>query len=297
MQEQSLTHIRETAPAKLNLGLKVLGRRADGFHEIAGVFQAVNLCDEVLVSPADRLQLSCSDPDLESPDNLALRAAELYLSEVAGPPCRIEVTKRIPAGAGLGGGSADAAAVLRALNKRAGLPLDPNALAALGEQLGSDVPFAVIGGTAWVTGRGDRVQPLHWLQTNAHYLLVFPQVQVDTAWAYGQLQSGPYDEASVLSESTPYLILMRSVRGGRVDAKGLFAVLENDFQSSVERAKPIVARASSLLADTQPLAQSMSGSGSTVYGIYDDRPSAQRAADKLSAAGLPVFLCRAMRGR
>ncbi|SVC21370.1 uncharacterized protein METZ01_LOCUS274224 [marine metagenome] len=133
--------------------------------------------------------------------------------------------------------------------------------------------------------------PLTWAAPPRWWcLLVYPPTPVSTTWAYAELARRRAAE-EVLSDSSPYSTLISSARGGCLDANGLWPVLENDFQPLVESIKPIVARASQLLADTAPLAHSMSGTGSTVYGIYDDRAAARRAETILQAAGYPVFLC------
>ena len=296
VSKQSLTsgagELVESAPAKLNLGLRVLSLRQDGFHDLIGLFQTVSLADKLRMRPSPRLEVTCSDPNVPSgPRNLAYRAAELYLREAGAPPWRVHIEKAIPAAAGLGGGSADAAAVLRGLDRAACRPVGLPGLAQMAEQLGSDVPFALVGGTALVEGRGERLVPLRWSETSVWYVLVCPPVPVDTGWAYDELdrhrQAGSID----LSKQDPYRTLLNHARGGLVDASRLWSVRHNDFQSVVERAKPIVARASQLLAATDPLAQSMSGSGATVYGIYDDRTAANRAVSRLRGAGFPVFLC------
>lgn len=299
MSAQALTNpegaLEEPAYAKVNLGLKVLSRRQDGFHDLVGLYQTVSLHDSLRIASAPTLGLTCTEPALPTgPANLAWRAAELYLREAGGTSCHIELTKRIPAGAGLGGGSADAAAVLRVLDRRASRSLGATALAELAARLGSDVPFALLGGTALVEGRGERVRPLAWDAGDLWYLLVCPPEPVATAWAYAELSRGRDngDLASrALSDRGPYLSFVDSARGGRIEAARLWTVLDNDFQPLVERAKPIVARARQSLAGTAPLATSMSGSGSTVYGVYDDRTVASRAAERLRAAGYPVFLC------
>lgn len=159
------------APAKVNWTLEVLGRRPDGYHEVRTVLQTVDLCDQVRVSPAAGLELvltgaagQAGSPLAEAPapENLAFRAASL-LRDRAGEPtlgARIELEKAVPAGAGLGGGSSDAAATLRALDRLWGLGLPPRELARLGAELGADVPFFLSGGTALARGRGDEVTPL-----------------------------------------------------------------------------------------------------------------------------------------
>ena len=152
------------APAKVNLHLEILGRRADGFHELETVFQTIDLCDTVAVSlePGVGLALDGDDPSLPwDASNLAWRAAAAYIA-VNPLPGRVtmQVAKRIPAGGGLGGGSADAAAVLNACDRLAARPLGPAALEAISASLGSDIPFLIRGGTAHATGRGEVLSAL-----------------------------------------------------------------------------------------------------------------------------------------
>jgi 4-diphosphocytidyl-2-C-methyl-D-erythritol kinase len=155
------------APAKLNLILEVTGRRPDGYHDIASVMQTINLADRVRLEPAAAIEIELVGEELlgvprEGPRNLAYAAAQA-LAEAAGRTdlgARIELEKQIPAGVGLGGGSSDAAAVLRGLNRLWGLDLELEALCEVAAFVGSDVPFFLLGGTAHVTGRGERVEPL-----------------------------------------------------------------------------------------------------------------------------------------
>ena len=149
------------AHAKVNLTLEVLGRRDDGYHDIASIFQTVELHDTLTLEPADSITLKCDRPELESEDNLALRAARLLSEHTGcGKGARIGLEKGIPVSSGLGGGSSDAAAILRGLNRLWGLNLSHAELGPLAAQLGSDVPFFLHGGTAMVHGRGERVRPL-----------------------------------------------------------------------------------------------------------------------------------------
>ncbi|MBT4608465.1 MAG: 4-(cytidine 5'-diphospho)-2-C-methyl-D-erythritol kinase [Gemmatimonadetes bacterium] len=289
-----MNSLHEVARAKLNLGLKVTGRREDGFHNLISLFQTVDLCDELTLTLSAKLSLHCDNQALPNQlDNLAWKAADLFLREVGGRPVHIDLVKRIPMGAGLGGGSADAAAVLRGLNRLASRPVSLQQLQMLGAQLGSDVPFALQGGTAWVEGRGELLTPVPWDAEglDLHYLLVDPGIEVNTAWAYAQLAIGISRQNSGLSTSDSYLTFFNSARGGRVPVRRLLEVIDNDFQPVVERAKPIVARASQALAALTPLARSMTGSGSVVFGIYVDRIAARHAAEQLRRLGYPVFLC------
>ena len=312
-----MTRLSEAAHAKLNLGLRVLGRRLDGYHDLISLFQTIDLCDDVHLTRSAHLSLECDDVAVPSTqENLAWQAADLYLAEAGGTPVHIELVKRIPMGAGLGGGSADAAAVLRGLNRIASRPLPTEQLFSLGARLGSDVPFALQGGTMLVEGRGEKLQTVAWDPEglDVHYVLVVPGTQVNSAWAYAQLdaarQSSSADPAApagrdasvrrdtagdtretILSSSDPYLTFFDSARGGRVPVRRLLEVIVNDFQPVVERAKPIVARASQALAAMTPSANSMTGSGSVVFGIYVDRITARHAANQLRGQGYPVFLC------
>lgn len=278
----------EEAPAKLNLGLRVVGRRADGYHEIRTIMQTVDLCDELTVRPDRGDAFTCDDTGVPAgPENLVCRARDLFRQRVAAwpHPVSLRLTKRIPVGAGLGGGSSDAAAALRALNGLHGHPLDGESLRAVAAELGSDVPFLVDGGTALAAGRGERLTPLVWTDPVA-YVLAYPGVAVGTAWAYAQL-------GSALTDGGAYISFTSSLEsGGCVDREALIRVLENDFQPVVERAYPIVAEVRSRLDRAGARASTLSGSGSTVYGIFDDRNAALGAHLELQAQGIRSFLCR-----
>src|SRR4030042_1811668 len=149
------------APAKINLVLEVLGKRDDGYHEIRSLVQTISLCDVISFKPADVISLECSEPSLQTSDNLVVQAAEL-LREVSGchKGARIKLEKRIPWGAGLGGGSSDGATTLLALNKLWKLRLKTSDLMELAARLGSDVAFFIHGGAALIEGRGEKVTPL-----------------------------------------------------------------------------------------------------------------------------------------
>ena len=273
------------AHAKLNLGLKVLGRRSDGYHDILSLAQCVDLADMLHIAPAAADELTCTVDHLSTgPDNLVRRALEAFRTHRSVAPLHIHLEKRIPMGAGLGGGSADAAAMLRALNRLCDEPMSTAALSALGAALGSDIPFLIEGGTALMRGRGEILEPQQWAGA-VHYALVYPEVEIGTAWAYGQL--GPF-----LTENTPYLNFTASLSGGSVDHDRLFEVLENDFMPVVERAYPIVAELRSQLDRAGARATSMSGSGSTVFGIFDDRTTASQAQAALQGRGFRSFLCQ-----
>ncbi|MBA3685012.1 MAG: 4-(cytidine 5'-diphospho)-2-C-methyl-D-erythritol kinase [Planctomycetes bacterium] len=193
-----MTTVRLAAPAKINLHLEVLGRRDDGFHAIETVFQTIDLHDEVVVRLVAQagITLTVAGADLPADaTNLAWRAADAWLGRRPGTGIAIELIKRIPAGAGLGGGSSDAAAVLRALQSLAEHPLPPAELAELAAGLGSDVPFFLIGGTAHAVGRGEQLTPLPDLPAVALTILR-PAAECPTPAVYRGLnedERGPRD--------------------------------------------------------------------------------------------------------
>ena len=277
----------EKAYAKINLGLKVVGRRPDGYHDILSVAQCVDLAD-VLYFEADSFDRLTSNLDSLStgPDNLVCRAVDAFRARLNRPPqpFRIHLKKNIPIGAGLGGGSADAAAALRALNRFYDHPFSNADLRQTAAILGSDIPFLVEGGTALMKGRGEILETLSW-EGAVFYVLAYPEVEVNTGWAYNQL--GP-----ILTEDSPYFNFIVSLSGGCVDHDRLFEVLENDFTPAVDRTYPIVAELRSQLDRMGARATSMSGSGSTVYGIFDDRKTASQAQSALQRQGCRSFLCQ-----
>ena len=277
----------EKAYAKINLGIKIVGRRPDGYHEILSVAQCVDLADVLDFELASSDQLTCSLDSLSTgPDNLVCRAVDAFHAQLDRPAqsFRIHLKKNIPIGAGLGGGSADAAAALRALNRFYDQPFSNADLRQIAATLGSDIPFLVEGGTALMRGRGEILESLSW-EGAVFYVLAYPDVEISTAWAYGQL--GPS-----LTENSPYFNFIVSLSGGCVDHDRLFEVLENDFTPAVERTYPIVAELRSQLDRVGARATLMSGSGSTVYGVFDDRKTASQAQSALQRQGCRSFLCQ-----
>ena len=212
------------AHAKVNLTLEVLGRRDDGFHDIVSIMQTIDLCDTVVIEQAATTTLECDRADLQVADNLALKAAEL-LREVTrcGKGAHISLHKRIPVAAGLGGGSADAAATLRGLNRLWGLGLSLEALASLAAQLGSDVPFLLQGGTAMAQGRGERVRSLPPADLRWMVVLAPPiEVAQKTRSIYGRL-----GEANFTSGALTRKLEARIRGGGDVPPQFLFNAFDS----------------------------------------------------------------------
>jgi 4-diphosphocytidyl-2-C-methyl-D-erythritol kinase len=271
------------APAKLNLSLRVLAREETGFHQIETLFCALSLADEVRLaggSPGLRLEV-VAPPESAGPipdlgplhDNLAWRAAATFF-RLAGRPqaATIRLTKRIPSGAGLGGGSSDAAAVLKALNTIHGHPLSPDDLLLAGAQLGSDVPFFLAGcSLAWAWGRGGRLLPLPPL-TARPVLLAIPPIAVSTADAYAWLAA----ERSARFVAPPAVLSAAIENWADADAMG-----RNDFETVVFQRFPLLGDVRTALSAAGARIARMTGTGSVLFGVFDEVAVAESAAAHL----------------
>ena len=233
--------------AKINWALRITGKRADGFHDLETVFQTISLHDELTFTASERLILTCDDPAIPTDDtNLVIRAARALGS----PPVGIHLRKRIPAGGGLGGGSSNAATTLMALGQgRTDLP-------SIALTLGSDVPFFLIGGTAYATGRGEVLTPLPPM--HVPLLLLLPEERVLTKDAF----------ARVTRYSPPL----------GIDAYRSFENFTNDFEESVFAMLPRLRALKARLYDAGATWAGMSGSGSTIVGAFADAAARDAAA-------------------
>lgn len=264
------------APAKINLVLRILDRRPDGFHNLWSIMHTVGLEDELQISlqpEREDIQLSCDAADLASDQtNLVYRAAVAVMERLPKPVgLSVQLRKRIPMGAGLGGGSSDAAATLLGLNRLLQLEWSPADLAAVGQTLGSDVPFFLFGPSAVVTGRGETVRPVS-IKGAGWAVLVNPGYGVNTKWAYQQLAAAR-GAVRPLPEIQRHLDGQSTVMWEQVIATG-----ENDFEAPIFAAHPDLRDIKqSLLSHGASLAL-LSGSGATVFGLFPDKPTAQRAA-------------------
>ncbi|MBQ2719443.1 MAG: 4-(cytidine 5'-diphospho)-2-C-methyl-D-erythritol kinase [Clostridia bacterium] len=276
--------IYEKAYAKLNLYLDVLGRRADGFHSLRSVMQTVGLADTLTVDvmaagePSVTLTVRGRYRVPVGEGNLAHRAAMLYMQKAA-LPLRVHVTidKRIPVAAGLGGGSADAAAVLRALNRASGGRLGEGRLAELGAALGSDVPFCLFGHTRLCEGRGEVMRPLPALPPLS--VVIAPSSErISTREAFAALDLAH----SGFSETREHGDLEGLVDAlSRRNTADLTTKLYNIFEEPVLALCPIAAEKRRRLASLGALATLMSGSGPTVFGLFSDETAALAAAKAL----------------
>jgi len=266
------------APAKVNLFLEVLGRRRDGYHEIESVFQAISLFDLLSIETGRKrgVDISCNLEALETPENLAVRAARLFM-DAAGLKCgvRIGLEKRIPVEAGLGGGSSDAAAVLVGLNRLAGAPFTNDALREMAGFLGSDVPFFIEGGTALARGRGEVLEHMD-MPGELYFVVLYPGFGTATEEVYKNLNlklTGQKRNAKVLWD------LMRS---GKLDAAGgeFFNRLEETAIGLDDRLGKLKLLMSGRTGEASVL---VSGSGSSLFSAFADKDRALRASRALKA--------------
>jgi 4-diphosphocytidyl-2-C-methyl-D-erythritol kinase len=278
------------AYAKINLTLDVKGRRADGYHELATVMQTVDLHDTLCLTSADdgRVWVECTRPELNNEENLAAQAARLLRERCSiSRGVLIELRKRIPVAAGLGGGSSDAAAVLLALQQWWSLPLSLSELQALAATLGSDVPFFLTGGLAFCEGRGERVTPLAalWPSSMRWLLLLKPAIGIATARVFQALPASDYSDGSASRE------LVEALQEGRLPQP-------EDFHNSLERGVleryPEVARAKADLLQAGASLARLSGSGPTLYAPFPNLSSATLAQEQLQASGYEVYLAHAI---
>lgn len=282
--------IIETAYAKINLGLRILGRRPDGYHSLLSIFQTIDLADILELSLSGTPGLSCSAPGVPTgKENLVLKAQELVRTYFTVQEVRFLLDKKIPAGAGLGGGSSDAAASLRGLVRIHHLFWTDESLRAHAAEIGSDVPFFVSGGTAVVSGRGEVIEAVRW-PFPFTYVLVYPGFPVSTAWAYRQL-------GEIGKNTEPYREMIESLKSGRLGKEVFFAALGNDFEEPVFRSYPVLGRIKHQLMENGASAAVMSGSGSTLAGIFENTEAARRCAEVLrSQPGYSVFVARPVGG-
>ncbi len=265
------------APAKINLFLRVTGKRPDGYHDLYSLMCPLALYDTLTLTMGGRgIGIVCDHPGVpEDSSNLAARAARLFLDTAfAGqtppvPGLTIHIEKKIPVSAGLGGGSSNAAAVLTALNESFGRPLSAPALMALGARIGADVPFFIFGSPALATGIGDRLDPFpHLTQWTA--LLVYPNEAVSTAWVYKNLNLRLTKDEKKLSKF-------------HFDGRFLNVAehLVNDLETVTIKALPVIKRIKRLLLAHGAAGAIMSGSGSTVFGLFVDSEQAISARKAL----------------
>lgn len=278
-----MTSVTLLTPAKINLCLSVAGKRPDGYHDVEMLMQMVGLYDEVRIAVKESgISVACDSAAVpEGEGNIAYRAAAAILRVAGGGPgLGIEITKRIPVAAGLGGGSSNAAAVLIGVNRLLETGLGAEELSRIGVELGMDVPFFFYGPLARAWGRGDiltRIKPLpkFWV------LLVNPGFETSTAWAYNNLN----------------LRLTKKIdcnRIARLTVRNVAESLHNDLETVTAAAYPVITEITEALLSAGAMGARMSGSGPTVFGIFETGEHCRMAAETFAARGWRVFQVEAL---
>lgn len=284
--------LRVEVPGKINLHLQVLARRPDGYHELQTLYQAVDIWDRLSATSASRLTLASDSLELDcGDDNLVLRAARLLQRKagVADRGAALRLEKAIPVRGGMGGGSADAAAALILLDRWWELRTPEARMQELAAELGSDVPFFLRGGSALGLGRGERIQTLPFVG-DCHVLLLHPPFGIATAEAFAGLGS-----RLTLPRIGVSLPRLKSFKWPQDNDFGVFV---NDLESVVFDLRSELRSASAELKQAGARVAMLSGSGSTVFGLFDQLSSARRAAEKVGSAypEWRVVLSRFVRG-
>jgi len=277
------------SPAKINLFLEILKKRDDGYHEIVSLIQAIDLYDELVLQKRKKgVMVACDHPDCPADEsNLAFQAASLLLEqEKIKGGVSIHIKKRIPLAAGLGGGSSNAAATLRGIDQLYQLQLTKEKLHALACRIGSDVPFFLHSGQALIKERGEKIEPIN-MYRDYWLVLVCPHFEVSTRWAYRNVK--------ISLTKTGKGVNFRNLENQSMFFKALRS-FRNDLEEEVSKRYPVVQKIKELLKNSGALKSSMSGSGPTVYGVFDRKPQAEEVTKKLLRGDWQIFLTQPIPG-
>ena len=285
--------------AKINLYLEITGNRSDGYHDLVMILQSIDLCDHVDICKIgiDQIQVLCNNPEVPCDrTNLAYKAAALMQSvypEIGG--LEISINKQIPMGAGLAGGSANAAAVLVGIDRLWNLGLTQTQLCDLAAQLGSDIPFCVVGGTALATGRGEILSPLPDL-TDLVLVVCKPRhIAISTAWAYQTFRSqGLLATNLVKDQHLSSQMVTAIASGGDSAPTKIGRLLYNDLERVVLPEYPAIAELKNRLLDQECIGAMMSGSGSTVFAIAPDLDRAHQIAEAVKTDDLDIWIVKSL---
>lgn len=280
-------------PAKINLYLDVLDRMENGYHNIESVMQSVSLYDKITLEIDTEAEPSCSilSNDASIPldkTNLVYRAYLRFLEKtgITSPKCVFHIEKSIPIAAGMAGGSADGAGALILLNRAFGSPLTSDELLALGARLGADIPFCLTQGTAICKGIGDKITPLPSLK-DVYIVSAIDNSSVSTPEAFSMLDSRfglnstPHGKLDAICEA----IALN-------DLHKLSSLLYNKFESVIEESNESVTKIKAVMRDSGALGALMSGSGPSVFGIFENEESQMRALSSLLALGIRAYACK-----
>jgi 4-diphosphocytidyl-2-C-methyl-D-erythritol kinase len=275
--------LEKPSPCKVNLLLNILGKRADGFHELETVMHPIDLCDVlVLERQGTGIRLTCSEPSLPTDArNLVYRAAAAFLEAAKSTEgLRLHLEKRIPLAAGLGGGSGNAATTLLGLNELFGGPLAAERLQSIAASLGSDVPFFLQRKPALATGRGERIQPVDWLPAlrGVFCLLVHPGFGIATAWAYQQLAHFPAALNGQPGRGKKLLGLLQTA-----ELKTAAPEFYNSLEAPALKKYPLLGLFQEFLRAHGAAATLMSGSGSTTFALIEGKTAAETLAEKFKS--------------
>jgi 4-diphosphocytidyl-2-C-methyl-D-erythritol kinase len=267
------------APAKINWFLSVLGKRKDGYHDIVSLMQCITLSDSLVIENFPSLEVVTA-ADIPRQENLVYKAAKL-MKEKTGIVSGVKITlhKEIPLAAGLGGGSSDAASTLRGLSGLWNLDCTPQDLSGLGESLGSDVPFFFNGPVAVVEGRGEVVSPVA-LRRSYPLLLVKPEIRISAAWAYAEYDRASRSGEVLTKKDNNIKLFCQALERG--DFAFLSTLQGNDLEPLVVRRYPAISEIKHQLMQRGALFSSMSGSGSSVFGVFGSEGEAEHAREFMS---------------
>ena len=289
--------ITEKAYAKINLHLDVTGILPDGYHAVNTVMQTVSLFDEITVSNIKKTEdapcfsVSCNVEGVPCDErNLAVRAALLFCKKTGiSLKADIDIVKNIPMAAGMAGGSTDGAAVLRALNRATGFPLDTDGLCSLGAQLGADVPFCIVGGTLYADGKGDLLHEFPVLP-ECSIVIACEGERVSTPWAYRLLDEtfSGFDGSAYTPKDVEGLKNALTCK----DITATAASLYNIFEGPVLAERPVAADVKATLEEAGVMRAMMSGSGPSVFGIFACPKCAERAKALLEKKGYRAYVCK-----
>ena len=269
------------ANAKVNLSLDITGKRADGYHTLCSVMQSVTLCDTLELVPSDGISVSCDREELSGDDNLAVKAAKLFFEKAKlSDGVHIKIKKQIPIAGGLGGGSADAAAVLVALNRMYDIPFSMDELSSMALSLGADVPFCLVGGTQLAKGIGEELTVLPSLP-ECNIVIAKKGIKSSTKDMYRAIDSTKPKKMS----NTDGII--RALNSG--DINDMCQYLYNRFEEVAEQS--ILLEAKNIMLTNRSLYSGLSGAGPSVIGVFKSDSEAKAAVDDLKASGFEVFLC------
>ena len=288
------------APAKLNIRLKITGRRPDGYHELVSIMVPVDLFDHIELTFIEEPRIDITCRGFSAPansDNLVCRAAHSFFSKIGWRKgLSIDLTKKIPVAAGLGGGSSDAASILMALNETlcASQPLSPKRLAELALKLGADVPFFLKRSPCIARGIGENLEPIRKWPT-FYYVIVMPDISVSTAWAYGALDQPSFrpreeDKRELELTNDEYHVIIRNLLKMPMEVCHL---LENDLERVTVSKFPVIREIKQSLMDAGAIGALMSGSGPSVFGMFESGAGALRAKSVLgTTTSAQVFVVK-----